>query len=88
MGHAGVRELAGGLFIAAGRDVRVLPEGRVAEACDAESDLRRHDAVHVDRDFVHGHHVRVARNDVMATQLSLRRMISGPATFRKSPLIA
>jgi TRAP-type mannitol/chloroaromatic compound transport system permease large subunit len=44
--HAGVREPAGRVPVAAGGDVGLLPEGRVAQARDAQPDLRGHDAVH------------------------------------------
>ena len=41
VGHAGVRQPAGGVPVAAGGDVGVLSERRVAAARDAQPDLRR-----------------------------------------------
>ena len=46
VGHAGVRQLAGGVPVAAGRDVGVLSQGRRAGSRHAEPDLQRHDALH------------------------------------------
>ena len=77
VGHAGVREPAGGVPVAAGGDVGVLSQGRRAEARHAQPDLRRHDALHADRDRLHGHHVSLARHDAVAAELSLRRLTEG-----------
>ena len=79
VGHAGVREPAGGVPVAASRDVGVLPQGRGAAACDAQPDLRRHDAVHAGRHLVHGHHVLLARHDALVAELPLRRVNAGIA---------
>ena len=78
VGRAGVREPAGGVPLAAGRDVGVLSQGRRAEARHAEPDLRRHDALHADRDRLHGLHVPVARPDAVAAELSVRRLRRRP----------
>ena len=89
VGHAGVREPAGRVPVAAGRDVGVLPQGRRAEARHAEPDLCRHDALHADRDPVHGDHVSVARHDAVAAELSLRRLSARKLfTARGSPASA
>ena len=77
LGRAGVRQPAGGLPVAAGGDVGVLPEGRVAAARHAEPDLRRHDAVHADRDHLHGVHVHLAGHDAVAAEVSVRRLRAG-----------
>ena len=74
VGNAGVREPAGGVPVAAGGDVGVLPQGCRALARDAEPDLLRHDALHADRHPVHGLHVSLARNDALAAELPLRRL--------------
>ena len=39
-----------------------------------QPDLRRHDALHADRDPVHGHHVHLARHDPLASELPLRQV--------------
>jgi len=78
VGYAGVREPAGGVPVAAGGDVGVLPQGCRAQACHAQPDFRRHDALHDHRDHMHGHHVFLAGHDVVAAELSLRhRLRSG-----------
>ena len=77
LGHAGVREPAGGVPVAAGRDVGVLSQGRVAAARHPQPDLRRHDALHADRHPVHDHHVSLARHDALAAELPLWRRLSG-----------
>src|SRR5262249_6144870 len=72
---------AGRVPVAAGRHVGVLSQGRRAEARHAQPDFRRHDALHADRDRVHGHHVYLARVDPVAAGLPLRRLkipASGP----------
>src|SRR5713101_3701338 len=74
VGDAGVRELAGGVPVATGRDVGVLSQGRRAEACHAQPDLRRHDALHADRYPVHGDHVSLAGDDAVAAELPLWRL--------------
>src|SRR5215813_6423552 len=76
VGHDRVREPASGVPVAAGGDVGVLSQGRVAAARHAQPDIRRHDAVHADRHHLHGDHVSVARHDAVAAQLSLRRRLS------------
>jgi hypothetical protein len=73
VGHDRVREPAGRLPLAAGRDVRLLPEGGLAPARHAEPDIRRDDAVHADRYPLYGYHVHLARHDAVAAELSLRR---------------
>ena len=77
VGRAGVREPAGGVPVAAGGDVGVLPERRGAEARHAEPDFRRHDALHVHRHHLHGHHVYVAGHDAVAAEVSVRRLRAG-----------
>jgi TRAP-type mannitol/chloroaromatic compound transport system permease large subunit len=74
VGRAGVRESAGGVPVAAGGDVGVLSERRRAEACHAQPDLRGHDAVHADRDRLHGADVSVAGHDAVAAELSVREL--------------
>src|SRR5229473_3433578 len=74
VGYTRVRELAGGVPVAAGRDVGVLSQGRLTEACHAQPDLRRHDALHADRYLVHGDHVSLAGDDAVAAELPLRRL--------------
>jgi hypothetical protein len=74
VGHPGVREPAGRLPFAAGRDVGVLTERRRAKTRDAEPDLCRHDALYADRHRLHGDHVSVARHDAVAAGLSVRRV--------------
>ena len=49
-------------------------KGVAPQARHAEPDLRRHDAVHADRDRLHGHHVHLAGHDALAAELSLRRL--------------
>src|SRR5258705_4027296 len=71
VGNARVREFTGGIPVATGRDVGVLSQGRRTEACHAQPDLRRHDALHADRHPVHGDHVSLARDDAVAAELSL-----------------
>ena len=68
VGHAGVREPAGSVPVAAGRHVRVLSEGGGAKARHPQPDLRRHDALHADRYSVHGIHVCLARDDALAAE--------------------
>src|SRR5262249_5432259 len=75
VGHAGVREPAGGIPVAAGCDVGVLPQGGLAAARHAQSDLQRHDALHGRHHRLHGDHVPVARDDALAAELSLRRRL-------------
>jgi TRAP-type mannitol/chloroaromatic compound transport system permease large subunit len=72
VGRAGLREPAGGLPVAAGRDVGLLPEGGIAVARDHQPDLRGHDALHADRDPVHGLHVYLARPDALAAEVPVR----------------
>jgi TRAP-type mannitol/chloroaromatic compound transport system permease large subunit len=73
VGHAGLRELAGGVPVTARGDVGLLSEGCRAQARHAEPDFLRHDALHDHRHHLHGHHVSLARNDAVAAQLSLWR---------------
>ena len=73
--HAGVRQPAGCVPVAAGRHVGLLSEGRFAAARDAKSDLRRHDAVHADRHPVHGVHVHLAPAHAVAAALPVRRRV-------------
>src|SRR5215510_9013880 len=77
VGHAGVREPAGGIPLAAGCDVGVLPQRRVTAPCHAQSDLQRHDALHGRHHHLHGDHVPVARDDALAAELSLWRLRRG-----------
>src|SRR5947208_10002880 len=77
VGDAGVRELAGGVPVAAGRDVGVLPQGRLAAARHAQPDFRRHDALHGGHHPVHDHHVPLARYDSLAAELPLWRLRRG-----------
>ena len=46
-------------------------KGRLAAARDPQPDLRRHDAVHDCHRRLHGDHVPVARDDAVASRLSL-----------------
>jgi len=66
VGRAGLRELASGFPVAACRDVGLLFEGRLATACDHQSDFCGHDALYADRDFVHGADVHLARINLVA----------------------
>src|SRR5712671_5758918 len=86
VGDAGVREFAGGVPVAAGRDVGVLSEGRRAETRHAQPDLCRHDALHADRHRLHGHHVSVARHDAVAAELSVWGLRGGVSLRRPQPL--
>src|SRR6266850_860622 len=85
VGHAGVCELAGGVPVAAGRDVGVLPQGRRTEACHAQPDLRRHDALHADCYPVHGNHVSLAGNDALAAELPLRQLTASATATPEDP---
>src|ERR1700716_1436293 len=87
VGDTGVRELAGGVPVAAGRDVGVLPQGRRTEARHAQPDFRRHDALHADRYPVHGDHVSLAGDDAVAAELLLRQLTASAATTPYSPKI-
>jgi TRAP-type mannitol/chloroaromatic compound transport system permease large subunit len=84
--HHGRRESAGGLPVAAGGDVGLLSEGSLAAARDAESDLRRHDAVHDHRLYLPRVHVHLARHDPLAPGISLREVGSeGAFTYSATP---
>src|SRR5262249_26473797 len=85
VGNAGVRESAGRVPVAAGGDVGVLSEGRLAAPCHAEPDLRWHDAVHARRHPLHGHHVPVAGDDAVAAELPLRRLKGAQTGSRALP---
>ena len=76
MGRLGVRELASGVPVTSRGDVGLLSERRVAPACDPQSDLCRHDALHVHRDRLYGLHVHLAWHDIVATEIPLRRLIA------------
>jgi TRAP-type mannitol/chloroaromatic compound transport system permease large subunit len=86
VGDAGVREPAGGIFVAAGRDVGVLSEGRRAAARHPQPDFRRHDAVHAGRDPLHGDHVSLAGDDAVAARLPLWRVSITPAAAYLIPV--
>jgi len=71
-------------------DVGVLPEGRVAQARDAEPDLRRDDAVHDHCLHLPRVHVHLARYDPLAPGVSLREITLGgglrpPSDGRRAP---
>src|SRR5262249_10349480 len=76
--------------VAAGGDVGVLPEGRLAQARDAQPDLRRHDAVHDHRLYLPRLHVHLARDDALAPGVSLRQVdgcaVVGSRVTAKGPL--
>jgi tripartite ATP-independent transporter DctM subunit len=57
--------------LAAGGDVRVLPEGRGAPARNAEPDLRRDDALHGDSDLCHGAALYLAADRPVAAVAAL-----------------
>ncbi len=65
VGHAGVREPAGGVPVAASRDVGLLSQGRCASARDPQPDLQRHDAVYDHCHHLHGDHVFLAGHDAL-----------------------
>src|SRR5262249_11863828 len=69
--HAGVRQPAGRVPLAAGGHVGLLPEGRLALPRDTQPGLRGHDALHADRHPVHGDHVPVAGDDLVAPGVAL-----------------
>src|SRR5229473_1518736 len=79
VGYTRVRELAGGVPVTAGRDVGVLSQGRGTEACHAQPDLRRHDALHGDRYPVHGDHVSLAADEARGTA-TVQKAISAPTS--------
>jgi hypothetical protein len=62
---------ADGIPLAAGRDGRVLLEGRGAAARDAEPDLRRDDALHGDSGLCHGAALYLAADRAMAAVAAL-----------------
>ena len=73
--HDGGGESAGGVPLAAGGDVGLLPEGRGAETCHSKPDFRRDDALHVHRLLVPRLHVHLAGDDAMAAGVSLRQLV-------------
>src|SRR5262245_51762587 len=87
VGHAGVREFAGSVPLAAGGDVGVLSQGRLTAPRYAQPDFQRHDAVHARYHYLHGDHVFMARNDPLASELPLRHL-SGVVTLANAELAA
>src|SRR5690606_7157889 len=61
---------------------RVLPEGRGAEARDAESDLRRHDSFHGHPDHRHRAAVPLPRDRPVAAFGALQLITAHPARGR------
>src|SRR5262249_8131257 len=74
LGYAGVREPSGGILVAAGSNVGLLSQGRLTAPRHSQPDLQRHDAVHADRDRLHGHYVFLAGHDAVAAELPLWRL--------------
>ena len=86
MGRAGLCELASRLLVAAGGHVGLLPQGRIAAACDDQPDLRGHDALHVHCDHLHGPDVHLAAIDLVAAQLLVRK-VSCPFVKQKARIV-
>ncbi len=77
-------ESPGGLPVAAGGDVGLLSEGRVAQARDPQPDLRRDDALDAHCRPVPRVHVHLARYDALAAGVPVWQL-SGRTTATPSP---
>ena len=71
---AGGAESADRVPVAAGGDGGLLPQGRVAAACDPECDFRRHDALHGDPAHRPGAAVRVSADWPLAAKCRVRAL--------------
>ena len=74
----------GGISVAARRDVRVLSQGRGAEARHAQSNLRRHDALHGHCMHMPRLHVHLAGHDAVAAGVSVRQLTITRSSKRSS----
>ena len=87
VGYLGVCELASSFPITTSCDVCLLSQRGFATRRYSQPDFRRHDALHVYRDCMHGLYVCLARHDIVATEVPLRRLIRlGSFAKRKSAL--